>query len=254
MEDGVTRILETLKDWKPIHPMKEECLIMLTQLGDPGAREQLLYAHTPFVIKVAKHYRRSPVSMLDLISFGLYGLSKAIDKFEFDRGASLLSYARTWIRWEITEAVHREARCVRPQEMGGYFDDIEWTTPPPQEEDLIWEETWKETLGIIEHVLDERSLGIVKDYYLEGMTLHEVGARYGISYERVRQIKDVALNKARGALELAKRREDAPPPHPLLRAPPQITTLLSWWWWWLPEFFVVLCLLLLAMGIKYSRG
>ncbi|MFM7533516.1 MAG: RNA polymerase sigma factor RpoH [Rubrivivax sp.] len=65
-------------------------------------------------------------------------------------------------------------------------------------------------IGRALEVLDARSRRIVEERWLKvnddasgGMTLHELAAEYGVSAERIRQIKVAALKKMRKALEAA---------------------------------------------------
>src|SRR5574340_1462704 len=56
------------------------------------------------------------------------------------------------------------------------------------------------------HSLDERSRGIIEARWLSqdsGATLHELAARYGVSAERIRQIKKKALQKMRAVIDTA---------------------------------------------------
>jgi len=81
--------------------------------GDRLAGERLVEASLPFVIKVAKEYRRWGVPMEDLIQQGNLGLLRAAMKFDPDQGCRLITYAVYWIRAEIREYVVRSYRIVR---------------------------------------------------------------------------------------------------------------------------------------------
>ena len=69
--------------------------------GDRLAGERLVEASLPFVIKVAKEYRRWGVPMEDLIQQGNLGLLRAAKKFDPEQGCRLITYAVYWIRAEI---------------------------------------------------------------------------------------------------------------------------------------------------------
>jgi len=81
--------------------------------GDRLAGERLVEASLPFVIKVAKEYRRWGVPMEDLIQQGNLGLLRAAKKFDPEQGCRLITYAVYWIRAEIREYVVRSYRIVR---------------------------------------------------------------------------------------------------------------------------------------------
>ena len=62
------------------------------------ARNLLTQHNVRLVISMAKNYRHGGVELQDLIQEGLVGLTKAVDKFEPDRGFKFSTYAHWWIR------------------------------------------------------------------------------------------------------------------------------------------------------------
>jgi len=81
--------------------------------GDARAGAQLVEASLPFVIGIAREYRRWGVPMEDLVQQGNVGLLKAAARFDPDAGCRLVTYAAYWIRAEIREYVMRSYRVVR---------------------------------------------------------------------------------------------------------------------------------------------
>jgi len=81
--------------------------------GDQRAGNQLITACLPFVVKIAREYRRWGVPIEDLVQQGSLGLMKAASRYEPERGFRLLTYAAYWIRAEIREYVVRGYRIVR---------------------------------------------------------------------------------------------------------------------------------------------
>lgn len=81
--------------------------------GDTRAGAQLVEASLPFVIGIAREYRRWGVPMEDLVQQGNVGLLKAAARFDPDAGCRLVTYAAYWIRAEIREYVMRAYRVVR---------------------------------------------------------------------------------------------------------------------------------------------
>lgn len=51
--------------------------------------------------------------MQDLMSYGMSGLSRAIDRFEPSRGFKFSTYAHWWIRQVISRAVCDKGRTIR---------------------------------------------------------------------------------------------------------------------------------------------
>lgn len=74
--------------------------------GDPDAREQLILNYSPLVKFVAGRIAAglpSSVENADLISYGIFGLIDAIEKYEPDRGLKFETYAVSRIRGAIID-------------------------------------------------------------------------------------------------------------------------------------------------------
>src|SRR3954454_11706980 len=74
--------------------------------GDERAREQLVIAYSPLVKYVAGRMSSglpAHVDEADLISYGLFGLIKAIERFEPEREIKFETYAITRIKGQILD-------------------------------------------------------------------------------------------------------------------------------------------------------
>jgi RNA polymerase primary sigma factor len=78
-----------------------------------AAKRQMAEANLRLVISIAKRYRHSGVSLLDLVQEGNLGLLKAIDRFQYRRGFKFSTYATWWIRQAITRAIADRGRTIR---------------------------------------------------------------------------------------------------------------------------------------------
>jgi RNA polymerase primary sigma factor len=76
-------------------------------------KERLILANLRLVVHLAKRYAGHGVSLLDLIQEGNIGLMKAIEKFEYDRGNKLSTYAHWWIKQSIVRALADKSRLIR---------------------------------------------------------------------------------------------------------------------------------------------
>ena len=92
---------------------EEQALARRWREGDERAGNKLIESCLPFVIKVAREYRRWGVPLEDLVQQGNLGLLRAAKSFDPDRGCRLLTYAAYWIRAEIRDYVVRSYRIVR---------------------------------------------------------------------------------------------------------------------------------------------
>jgi RNA polymerase primary sigma factor len=79
-----------------------------------SAREEMVRAHLPLVVAIAKRYRgRSSLDLLDLIQEGNLGLMHAVEKYDYRRGVKVSTYAVWWIRQAITRAMADQGRLIR---------------------------------------------------------------------------------------------------------------------------------------------
>jgi len=77
-------------------------------------REEMVRAHLPLVVAIAKRYRRNgAMDLLDLIQEGNMGLMHAIEKFDYRRGVKVSTYAVWWIRQSIARAIADQSRTIR---------------------------------------------------------------------------------------------------------------------------------------------
>ncbi len=61
--------------------------------GDEEARQQMIQANLRLVVRIAKDYDNFGLSLMDLISEGNFGLIKAVERFDPDKGGKLSTYA-----------------------------------------------------------------------------------------------------------------------------------------------------------------
>jgi RNA polymerase primary sigma factor len=78
------------------------------------AREEMVRAHLPLVVAIAKRYRgRSSLDLLDLIQEGNMGLMHAVEKYDHRRGVKVSTYAVWWIRQSMVRAMADQGRLIR---------------------------------------------------------------------------------------------------------------------------------------------
>ena len=76
------------------------------ETGDPDVREQLILQYAPLVKYVAGRVGSgmpNNVEHADLVSYGIFGLMDAIDKFDLDKGYKFETYAITRIKGAIID-------------------------------------------------------------------------------------------------------------------------------------------------------
>jgi len=82
------------------------------QISD-RAKIKLVSSNLRLVVSIAKKYSNYGLQFLDLIQEGNIGLMTAVDRFEYQRGYKLSTYAHWWIRQGITRAIADQARTIR---------------------------------------------------------------------------------------------------------------------------------------------
>ena len=77
------------------------------------AKRDLANGNLRLVVSIAKKYRNSQVSFLDIIQEGNAGLMRAVEKYEHRRGYKFSTYATWWIRQSITRSLSDSSRVIR---------------------------------------------------------------------------------------------------------------------------------------------
>ncbi len=97
--------------------------------GDEEARKQMVAANLRLVLHWARRYQDRGVELVDLVQEGTFGLLRAVEKFDWERGFKFSTYATWWIRQALQRAVQQHGRTIRiPLEVGEQLQRLEATT------------------------------------------------------------------------------------------------------------------------------
>ena len=105
--------MKDLRKLSIMSPEQEKILATRVHGGDPEARQQMIEANLRLVVKIARRYTTSGLSILDLIEEGNIGLIRAVEKFDLAKECRFSTYATWWIRQSIERAIGNYARTVR---------------------------------------------------------------------------------------------------------------------------------------------
>ncbi len=140
-------------------PEQEIDLAKRYKNGDKDAKDKLIMSNLRLVISIAKWYRTNSMDFLDLIQEGNKGLIKAVEKFDYQKGFRLSTYATWWIRQAVTRSIYDQDRTIRlPVHMGEKIRKIKKTEEiltnelqrEPEDDEIA------ETLGILPEEAEER--------------------------------------------------------------------------------------------------
>ena len=110
---GLKRYLQEIGQFPLLTPQQEIELAGKIKKGDAAARERMINANLRLVVTIARDYTNLGLPLLDLISEGNIGLTKAVERFEPTKGAKLSTYAMWWIKQSIKRAMANQSKTIR---------------------------------------------------------------------------------------------------------------------------------------------
>jgi RNA polymerase primary sigma factor len=113
VETGLNRYLKEIGQISLLTPEQEVELARKIKRGDIKAREQMINSNLRLVVTIAHDYANLGLPLLDLISEGNIGLTKAVERFDPTKGAKLSTYASWWIKQAIKRALANHSKTIR---------------------------------------------------------------------------------------------------------------------------------------------
>src|SRR3984893_13502426 len=110
---GLRRYLQEIGGIPLLTPQQEIELAAKIKQGDSAARDRMISANLRLLVTIAQDYANLGLPLLDLISEGNIGLTKAVERFDPAKGAKLSTYAMWWIKQSIKRALANQSKMIR---------------------------------------------------------------------------------------------------------------------------------------------
>ncbi len=124
--DSIRLFLDDLDHYPLPDPDEQVALAKRVAAGDDGARRQMIAANLRLVVHWARRYQDRGVDFADLVQEGTFGLMRAVDKFDWERGFRFSTYATWWIRQALQRAVQQHGNTIRvPMEVAEQAQRVE---------------------------------------------------------------------------------------------------------------------------------
>lgn len=195
-------------------------LVTLAQNGDVTATNKVVTANLKIVWSIAKRYTNMGLDFCDLLQEGNLGLFEAVKTFDSTKNTQFSTWAIEYIRKYITIALTEKGRVVRMNQKqikakNPYAhvcmdaplsdEDGEKTLLDTFSSDVKTDshdevEAVKHQVACLLNGLSQRDREIVMSLFgigCEETSMHTLAKRYGLTEERIRQIRIEAIGKMR---------------------------------------------------------
>ncbi len=191
---------------------EERLLAVRVRRGDVAAKQKMVRHNLALVVAIARKQRRGALRLEDLIQEGNIGLMRAVEKFDPRVGTRFSTYAAWWIRAYVGRYLKEARSAVRPKsgtvaqpdvsldaplgdEEGSvsHLDRVEDDGPSPEAGFLSsnGDGLVRESLSRIRNRVGPLGWDIIHNRLERDppQTLEQIGRRWGVSRERVRQVE-----------------------------------------------------------------
>jgi RNA polymerase sigma factor (sigma-70 family) len=234
MDSGMQSLVPYLAAARGLAPLTrndERALAMRARAGDAAARDELVRRHLPLVVTFARKQARGALPLDELVQEGNLGLLRAIEKFDPAAGTRFATYALWWIRAYVWRYLKEARSAVRPRSGTVARADLSLDAPIGEDGDATR----------LEHIEDDAPTPDIRYAEAEGHarlrgslakvrgrigelgwdiihtrlrqdppeTLEQIGKRWGVSRERVRQVELQTKRFLRGYLQPDDERQAA---------------------------------------------
>ncbi len=175
-----------------------DCLSKSKEIG-----QKLFSCNTRLVMGMAKkqqkYWSNTGITLLyEMVSDGNLGLLRAIEHYDWRMGTKFSTYAT----WAVLRAFKQGWAQRQKESIPTVFDDtlfleIEERSP---NNDVIATETVFSKVEQALKVIPPRERAVIVQYYLERKKLKEIGETFGVSKERIRQLRSNGISRLKEML------------------------------------------------------
>jgi len=161
----------------------------------------LIRSNLRLVVSIAKKHIKPGANFFGMVSDGNMSLIRALEKFDYSRGNKFSTYATWAIMRNFARSIPQEYTILERYRTGTeeIFQSSTDERANQFQEELVNRKQRQVIMNILEQ-LDEREKNIIMQRFgleqgTEPCTLAEVGSRFGVTKERIRQLEARALRK-----------------------------------------------------------
>jgi RNA polymerase primary sigma factor len=114
---GTPEALDLFLRQARVHPLltaaEEIELAKRVERGDLEAKNRMINANLRLVVSQARRYQGHGLPMEDLVQEGMFGLIRAVEKFDWRRGFKFSTYGTLWIRQAMQRGLQNHGRTIR---------------------------------------------------------------------------------------------------------------------------------------------
>ena len=163
----------------------------------------LIRSNLRLVVSIAKRHLKPTSNFFEMVSDGNMSLMRAIEKFDYTKGNKFSTYASWAIMKNYARSIPAEYKLLDRFRTGN--DDVFHFSQDErgsQLKDEVVNARQHQVIMSILDQLDDRERAIILHRYglergCEPETLEQVGTRFGVTKERIRQIESRAMQKIR---------------------------------------------------------
>lgn len=177
---------------------------LIEQAGE--VKNFLIRSNLRLVVSIAKRHMTPTTSFFEMVSDGNMSLIRAIEKFDYTKGNKFSTYATWAIMKNYARSIPAHYTQLDRFRTGNeeVFEFSKEKRGSQYLDERVNASQHEILMGILDQ-LDEREKAIIMNRYgldagADPLTLEQVGERFGVTKERIRQIETRALQKMRKIL------------------------------------------------------